>query len=156
MANRLLKLRPVSTSNDTSEAGAGNAQKVVIQITGLQDGAGLAIDASDNVYVSDAARHVIYRWKRGAASSVVFAGQLDTPGNVDGRAGAARFNRPGPLAVDKRGNLWVVDVGNGRIRKVNDNGNVYTVSTIEIPAGGDVPGQIAVDNAEGIFVLDNN
>jgi sugar lactone lactonase YvrE len=155
MANKLIKLRPVSSSTNTPDAGIGRTQKQRIDITGLSDGAGVAVDASDNIYVSDADRHVIFKIRNGSSTSSVHAGLLDTPGNADGQGTAARFNTPKAICVDRRGTLWVIDSGNNLIRRVDENGNVYTVADTPIEAGGDVPGQIAVNNAETIYLIDN-
>jgi sugar lactone lactonase YvrE len=121
----------------------------------MSDGAGVAIDDSDNIYVSDADRHVIFKIRHGSDTSVVFAGRLDTPGNTDGRGTNARFNTPKAICVDRRGTLWVIDSGNDLVRRVDENGNVYTVADVPTEAGGDVPGHIAVNNAETIFLIDN-
>ena len=153
--NRLVKLRPVSASNDVSECGPGGWQKVVIPITGLADGAGMATDRSDNIYISDCDRHVIFKYRKGWNSSIVFAGLLDTPGNADGQGASARFNQPGPMCVDRSGVLWVIDTGNGLVRRVTENGRVFTVASIPIPAAGDVPGQIVVDDSGQLFYLDS-
>lgn len=49
-------------------------------------------------------------------------------GFADGSGAAARFQRPGSLAVDGAGNLSVADTGNRRIRKVTVAGVVSTVA----------------------------
>jgi sugar lactone lactonase YvrE len=59
------------------------------------------------------------------------------------------------MCVDRRGTLWVVDSGNKVIRRVTENGVVYTVAQIPAEVLGDTPGQIAVDDGENIFLIDN-
>lgn len=155
MANKLIKLRPVSAATNTPDAGVGRTQKQNISITGLSDGAGVAIDVSENIFVSDADRHVIFKIRKGSSTSIVYAGTLDASGNVDGQGSVARFNTPKSIAVDARGTLWVIDSGNNIIRRIDDNANVYTVAAIPAEGGGDVPGQIAVDASGTIFLIDN-
>ncbi|HEU0318168.1 MAG TPA: hypothetical protein VFR49_12605, partial [Solirubrobacteraceae bacterium] len=54
----------------------------------------------------------------GAAS--VYAGALNTPGNLDGQRLAARLNRPSGLAYDAaRSLIYVADVSNGSIRRLD-------------------------------------
>lgn len=154
MANKLIKLRPVSASTDTPDAGPGSAQQVEIPVTGLTDGMGIAIDRSENIYIADSDNHVIFRVRRGAASKI-FAGTYGVTGSADGQAGAASFNSPTHIAVDMRGTLWVVDSGNNLIRRIDENANVYTVAAIPAEVGGDRVGGITVDASESIFLIDN-
>ena len=49
-----------------------------------------------------------------------------TPGNTDGPAATATFNRPFKLIFDPAGNLYVADQGNSRIRRITTNGIVQT------------------------------
>ena len=155
MPNYLIRVRPVSASNVITESGMGGAQKFICPnahlITGT--GSGLACDRSENFYISDRTRHVIYRWKRGQTSSIVFAGQLDVSGNSDGQGTAASFNKPGPMCVDRSGFIWILDVGNQLIRRMTDNAKVTTVAAISIGAN-EVPGQIIVDDSGNLFYID--
>jgi len=152
--NKLIKLRPITAGTNTPDAGIGAVQQYQIPLTGMTDGAGIAVGKGDVIYVSDFARHVIYKVVRGIGSSV-FAGTPGLSGLVDGQAGTARFNGPTSLAIDPKGNLWVVDSGNSRVRKIDENANVFTVATIPAVAVGDQPGAIAVDSSENIFYIDN-
>ncbi len=54
-----------------------------------------------------------------------FAGQTQG-GFADGKANEARFNSPQGIAVDASNNLFVMDLGNNRIRKIDVDGNVST------------------------------
>ena len=154
MANRLVRVRPVSQTNDTSECGISFAQITPQPINGLVDGSAVCVDRSENIYVTDVDKHVIFKYRRGQ-SSQVFAGTYGTSGYADGTGTAAKFNRPTGMCVDRRGNLWVVDTGNKLIRKVTENAEVYTVAEIPPEVVGDEPGQIAVDDSETIFLIDN-
>lgn len=155
MPNRLVKLRQVSVTTSTPSAGPGVAQKVYITVNGLTDGAGIACDASENIYVSDFDKHVIYRYKRGDAASKILAGTYGVSGLTDGQGGFAKFNKPAALACDNRGNVFILDSGNSRIRKMDENGNVYTVATIPDDVALDQVGALVVVG-EDIFFIDNN
>lgn len=68
------------------------------------------------------------------------AGNADGAGNVDGTGIAARFNGPSAGAVDRSGNLIVLDSTNGLIRKIAPNGQVSTVFSyastgLSLPSG---------------------
>ena len=153
MANRLVRIRQVSTATSTPDAGAGMVQINPMTVTGLTDGSGLCVDKSGSVYVCDSSKHVIYRIRPGGASKI-FAGTYGVSGSTDGAAGAAKFNGPTGIACDSRGFLFVMDSGNALIRRIDDNANVYTVA--KVPAlGSDEPGGIAVNDSGDIFIIDN-
>jgi hypothetical protein len=51
-----------------------------------------------------------------------------TAGFADGPGYLARFNGPQGICVDTNGNVYVADMGNNRIRKVNQSGEVVTIA----------------------------
>lgn len=151
--NNLIRLRPVSATTNTSEVPFSE-QQLVLSINGLVDGAGIAVDRSENIYISDYSKHVIFRYKRGG-TSVIFAGSYGISGLADGQGSNARFNCPSHMAVDRSGILWVIDSGNNRIRRIDQNANVFTVAAIS-PIGGNQIGGIAIDDSGNMFFVDNS
>ena len=55
------------------------------------------------------------------ASITLIAGSCETSGYKDGIASQALFNGPTALAVDALGRIYVVDKGNFRVRKIENN-----------------------------------
>ncbi|MBI4472136.1 MAG: SMP-30/gluconolactonase/LRE family protein [Acidobacteria bacterium] len=95
----------------------------------------LAFNQADgSLYVSDAANHLIRQIQAGPAGRVETIAGTGTAGNQDGPALMATFNNPQGLALDDRGNLWVVDSGNHTIRKIDLS--TRTVTTVAGQAGG--------------------
>ena len=78
---------------------------------------GLAIDSSDNLYVSD---HNNHRIRKVTPSKDVtdYAGNGNW-GQKDGSLLNARFRNPGPLTFDSNGDLWVADNGANTIVKID-------------------------------------
>lgn len=103
---------------------------------GFRDGAGavatfyfpnsLAVDAANNVYVSDGVNNLIRKiTPDGNVSTLAGSG---TAGADDGTGTAASFNGPAGLAIDATGNIYVADSNNNLIRKITPAGVVTTVA----------------------------
>jgi len=75
---------------------------------------GLAVDATSNLYVADAAGNRIYRvTPSGVASLIAGSG---TSGNTNAIGTLASFSFPNGMAVDPTGNLYIADTSNASIR----------------------------------------
>ncbi|MFF7750108.1 hypothetical protein ACFZCP_12750 [Streptomyces sp. NPDC007971] len=86
----------------------------------LGDWTGLAVDARDNVYISDYHhRRVLMVTQDRVVSTVV--GKLDDGGNEGdgGQVGSAKLNHPTGLAFDSQGLLYIADQDNHRVRRVD-------------------------------------
>lgn len=87
---------------------------------------GLALGSDGNLYVADTGNNRIRKvTPQGAVFTI--AGDGDA-GYVDGPAAQARFNGPIGVAVDARGNVFVADTYNDRIRMISPDGQVSTVA----------------------------
>ena len=88
---------------------------------------GVATDASGNVYVADTGNSTIRKVTPGGVVTTL-AGTAGKTGSADGTGATAKFWRPGGVATDASGNVYVVDTGNGTIRKVTPGGVVTTLA----------------------------
>ncbi|MDL2717909.1 MAG: hypothetical protein PT977_09155 [Acidobacteriota bacterium] len=81
--------------------------------------ASLAVDAAGNVFIADTQNHAIRRLDAKTGILTTIAGD-GTPGfsGDGGPAAKARLNFPIGLGLDGKGNLYVVDSVNARIRKI--------------------------------------
>ncbi len=80
--------------------------------------AGLALDRSGILYISEQGNHSIRQLTRRGDSWLVntVAGLPRTPGCTDADGANTSFCHPSGLATDALGNLWVADTGNNVIR----------------------------------------
>ena len=111
---------------------------------------GLRVDAQGNVWVTDNARHVIYRMSREGKVTLTL-GTLDKGG-----AGPTNLRSPDDLVFDSKGLIYVADAGNKRIAKFDAEGKYLA----EWGKGGKEPGQfatahgLAIDSKDRIYVAD--
>src|SRR5712691_4919971 len=95
---------------------------------------GIAADSGGNVYIADAANHRVRKLSRsGAISTVAGTGVRGFSGD-GGPASAAQLNSPYGLVFDFRGNLYIADLGNARVRSVGPDGVITTIA-----GGGAIP-----------------
>jgi DNA-binding CsgD family transcriptional regulator/sugar lactone lactonase YvrE len=78
------------------------------------------------LYISDTFDHTV--WKRAPDGTLsLYAGNgTDGFGGDLGAATGAELSYPGGLALDPSGNLYIADIGNDRIRRVDASSNVIT------------------------------
>jgi sugar lactone lactonase YvrE len=143
--------------------------------TGSTDGAGaiarfwaprgLAIDGSDNLFVSDFGANTIRKITPAGIVST-FAGTPQMPGSTDATGPAARFRNPAGLDFDSAGNLFVVESTNNTIRKITPAAVVTTVAGSPLQSGStdatgaaarfNNPDGIAIDSHDNLFVADRD
>ena len=109
---RVLKFSKGNT-NGVIVAGGHNFGNASNQLSSLL--MGLYVDASGNVYVSDAGNNRVQRWMVGDTVGVTIAG-----GNGAGSLNT-QLNFPTGIFVDKDTNLFVADATNNRVQKWNKN-----------------------------------
>ena len=111
---------------------------------------GLRVDAKGNIWVTDNARHVVYRMSREGQVTLTL-GTLDKGG-----AGPMNLRSPDDLVFDSKGLIYVADAGNKRIAKFDADGKYLA----EWGKGGKEPGQfstahgLAIDSKDRIYVAD--
>lgn len=89
---------------------------------------GIAFDKQGNLYVAEAGNHRVRKITPGGLI-MAFAGNgmLGSSGD-GGPAIDARLNEPTSVAVDSKGNVYIADNGNNRVRKVSTDGTMSTVA----------------------------
>lgn len=135
-----LRIRAISPSGVVSTlAGSG--------VAGYVDGVGIeaqfasagaiVADPAGNLYVSDRFNSVIRKITPAGVVST-FAGS-GVRGHVDGPPNVAQFNVPQRMGADPVGNVYILDTGDSRIRKITPDGLVSTLAGTGSPGFSDGP-----------------
>ncbi|GAB3625896.1 Serine/threonine-protein kinase PknD [Pandoraea terrae] len=161
--NRIRKI--ASSGTITTFAGGGPGMGELATAAGLAYPSGVAVDGAGNRYVAVTGASQVYRIDTAGKLSVV-AGN-GTPGfsGDGGAATSAQLFDPTGVAVDAAGHVYIADVGNLRIRKVDTSGTITTIAGNGASGfSGDggaatsaqlvVPTGVAVDAAGNVYIAD--
>ena len=124
------------------------------------------MDSNGNVYIADRSNH---RIRRVGPDGVIttFAGTGDGGfSGDDGPATQAQLDSPPRVAVDANGNVYIADVRNNRIRRVDPEGVITTFAGTGVPGfsgdGGpaaeaelNTPQGMAVDADGNVYIADS-
>ncbi len=112
--------------------------------------AGIALDASENLFVVDMWNHRIEKFGPGF-ERLVLLGEWGTSGTGNGQ-----FDTPRGIGVDSSGNVYVADSNNDRIQKFDNDGTYLAQYGSNGTAAGDLdtPWDVAVDGSGNMFIAD--
>jgi hypothetical protein len=133
--------------------GGPATQAIFIEPTGI------AIAPDATVYISDDLDNRV-RVIHPDGTIDAFVDSVGAPGYAGdgGPATAAQINHPTALALDKRGDLFVVDADNSAVREVRPDGTITTVAgtgTKGFAGDGGPATHAALDHPNGIAVADD-
>ena len=152
--------RRIHTIAGRNEGDGGPAIEAQLKYPGV-----VAVDGSGNLYIADTYNHRIRKVDTtGTITTVAGTGERGYGGDGD-PAIEASLNVPAGVAVDNSGNLYIADLGNDRIRKVDTSGTITTVAgTGELGYSGDdgpaieaqlkYPRHVAVDGSGNLYIAD--
>ena len=154
----------ITTIAGTGERRFGGDGGPAIQAQ-LDAPSGVVVDGAGNLYIADRANHRIRKVdSTGTITTLAGTGERGFGGD-GGPASQAQLNFPTGVAVDEAGNLYIADLANHRIRKVDSTGTITTLAgTGERGFGGDggpasqaqlnFPTGVAVDEAGNLYIAD--
>jgi streptogramin lyase len=123
----------ISTYAGTSEGGyAGDKGPATKALLYLPEA--LALDSAGDLYIADTGNNVVRKVSKttGIITTVAGSGYGGGPdfvcgfGGDGGQATSAELCGPGGLAVDAKGNLYIADSSNNRVRRVDGKTGVIT------------------------------
>ena len=127
----------------------------------------VAVDTAGNMYIADEGNNRIRKVDTAGIITTIAGSYTIGYTGDGGPATAATFTDVSGIAVDKLGNIYVADDGNGTIRKIDTAGMISTVAGTGTPGfSGDHglataaqlnhPYDVAVDNFGNIYVSDQH
>jgi hypothetical protein len=115
----------------------------------------VAVDNTGNLYIADFQNNVIRKVNTsGIITTVAGTGVAGFSGE-GGAATAAKLSTPSHVAVDTIGNLYISDIGNNRIRKVNTLGIINAIAGSGIAGfsgDGGNPLSARLNHAQGLYI----
>ena len=148
----------VSTFAGSGTEGSDDGQGTTASFKSPWD---VTVDSSGNVYVGDWYNQMIR--KIDSSGNVITLAGSGNQGFTDGQGTAASFNGPIGVAVDSSGNVYVADINNHLIRKIDSLGNVTTLAGsgtqdsddgVGTSASFKFPRDVAVDSSGNVYVAD--
>ena len=128
---------------------------------------GIALDKKGNIYIAMREHNVISRIDtKGVMTRFAGSGEAGFSGD-GGPAINARFMTPAGLTFDSRGNLYIADRDNHRVRKIDTRGNITTFAGTgkegfsgdggpAVKADLNLPSGLAADGKGNIFISDRS
>jgi sugar lactone lactonase YvrE len=156
------KIWKIDLSNNSAAVFAGSTHGYHDDATGLSAqfnrpyGISVYKDSSDTtwVLVGDTLNYRIRRINAGTGAVETVAGS-GTAGHQDGTSSSAQFKEPKGVTADSAGNIYVADVTNHRIRKIDaTTGDVSTYAGTGVAGFTDGPAESAQFNQPIDMVFD--
>jgi uncharacterized protein (TIGR03437 family) len=125
----------------------------------------IALDSSGNLLIADSANHLVRQVLSNGTIQTIAGNGVSGFSGDDGPALSATLSTLGGITADGSGNVFVVDAGNQRVRKISANGTITTVAgngTAGFSGDGgqatsaelNNPSGIAVDSSGNLFIAD--
>lgn len=153
MNRKIRKITPAgmvtTLAGNTKLMGSTDGQGATVSFSEPQ---GIAIDASGNVFMTDASIHKVRKiTPAGVVSTFAGSGNM---GSADGPGTSASFNNPRNITIDASGNLFIADLGNNKIRKITPAGVVSTYAGTGVSGDADLAIASATFKAIGGLLFD--
>lgn len=171
IADSVSRIRKVSANGIiTTVAGGGTCGSMYCGDGGpatsamLNGPQGVAVDASGNLYIADTDNEVVRKVSANGTITTIAGGGSSLSDGVP--AADAELESPWNVALDAAGNLYIVDLGDNRVRKLDTSGTITTVAGSLNPAGLgnggpatnaslNMPTAIAFDSGGNMYIADS-
>ena len=123
---KIRKITPTGIVSTLAGSGSSGATNGAGATASFAEPTGVAVDASDNVFVADYSGNRIRKISPDGVVSTFAGGS--SPGSRDDQGEDARFRGPSGIAIGTYNDLYVTDVYNYKIRHITPSGLVTTLA----------------------------
>src|SRR6185295_18733676 len=131
----------------------------------LNKPAGIAIDNKGSVLIADTGNHRIRKAAPDGSLTTIAGNGLPGFCGDNGPAASACFDTPMDVKSDARGNIYIADTGNHRVRRIDPAGIITTVAGTGQPGRGpdnvagtssalNNPSALAIDANNDLYLID--
>jgi sugar lactone lactonase YvrE len=117
---------------------------------------GVAFDAQGDMYIADLNNNEVRKVDTSGVITTVAGTEIGGNNGSYGKGTEIQLDGPTNVAVDKLGNLYISDLGNYRICKVDTSGTLSTIIGFVPPADQFEPWGVAVDSVGNVFIADTS
>jgi uncharacterized protein (TIGR03437 family) len=151
------RVREIYGTTINTVAGNGNSSTL--------SPSAVALDSAGNLFIADSANHRVSELFTDGTLATIAGDGVEGFSGDDGPALSAHLSTLGGIAVDALGNVYIVDAGNQRVRKISKNGTITTVAgdgsagfsgdgAAAILAQLRDPADVAVDSSGNLYIAD--
>jgi Beta-propeller repeat/Putative binding domain, N-terminal/NHL repeat len=143
------RVRKVNGGTITTFAGGGNSglgDNGPATLASLASPFGVALDAGANLLIADFGNGRVRKVAQGNITTIAGGGS----GGDGGPATSASLSNPSALAVDPLGDIFIIEAGYGRLRKVSVDGTISTITSAFYLQG------LTSDRSGNIYFGDNS
>jgi sugar lactone lactonase YvrE len=117
---------------------------------------GVAVDGQGNVYIADYYNNRVRKVNPGGTITTIAGTGVRGDFGDGGNAISAQLDGPTGVAVDGKGNVYVVDHGNDRLRKVSPGGKITSIAGTGRPSEDRLlsPTGVAVGRDGSVYIAD--
>ena len=123
---------------------------------------GVTVDAAGNIFISDIINNRIRKINTSGIISTIAGDGIGGFAGDGGPATDAHLYRPNSVAVSAAGDVYIADMNNDRIRKVNTSNIISTIAGVDILGDGgpataaelNEPTDVAFDAAGNVYICD--